>query len=116
MLRNRNRNMLGMLAEGNYVNTPVPPQPAVNQLDAKDERLVDLSETVGQLGAQNDMLNEDNRRLEQKVKDLSERNSELQKRNTELERQHSADSAAYKSGQKLVDEIESALKDRKSSK
>jgi regulator of replication initiation timing len=93
---------------------PVIPTPSA--LDPQNERLLDLSEQVGQLGSQNDMLNEDNRRLEQENADLRKRNQELQERNTRLESEAAAASAGYKSGAALVDEIEQALKNKKGSK
>ena len=113
MLRNRNRN--GNFMAG-YHEPTAQPVPSPSGLDPQNERLLDLSEVVGQLGSQNEMLNEDNRRLEQENEDLRERNGVLQKRNTELERQEAGVTAGYKSGSQLVEEIEAALKARKETK
>lgn len=109
MLRNKNRNRDFMGYE-----PPMPPsQPSVSNLDPKDERLLDLSEMVGQLGGQNDMLNEDNRRLEDENGSLRKDNAILQERNTALQLSDSETRAGYKSGSQLVEEIEEALAEKK---
>jgi uncharacterized protein (DUF3084 family) len=114
MLRNRNRNGYGPSNNfAPYNQPPTPPQSPVSQLDAKDERLVDLSEIVGQLGAQNDLLNEDNRRLEQENESLGRRNKELQERNTELERRDATDAAAFESVDNFINDVKTALKEKK---
>lgn len=111
MLRNRyNPTKMG------YDPGFAPPIAPVSKLDPKDERLIEQSEEIGFLKGQNDLLNEDNRRLEEDNASLRSELKEARERNTELERRDSAASAGYKSGQQLVDEIESALKAKKESK
>lgn len=89
-----------------------PPQ-MPSQLDAKDERLLELSAEVGRLEGQNDLLAEDNGRLEDENRKLQDDNKSLRESNREYERREDQASAGYKSGQQLVDEIEKALKNKK---
>lgn len=112
MLRNKNsrNDFMG------YPEPPVQQVAPVSQLENKDERLLELSEIAGRLDSENKMLNEDNRRLEQENSELRERVQSLNKRNIELERQEAADSAGYKSGSQLVEEIEEALTAKKGTK
>lgn len=105
MLRNRNRNRDFMGYE-----PPMPQhQPAPSSLDSQTERLLDLSETVGQLGGQNDLLNEDNRRLEDENADLKKRNTELSEKVRGYESRAERAEAGYKSGAQLVAEAEEAI-------
>lgn len=117
MLRNRRSRHDFMGMENGYSQQPpMQPLPPVSQLDAQSERLAEQAEDIGWLKGQNDLLNEDNRRLEQTNNDLEKRNADLLERNKALEMQAAAAQAGYKSGSKLVEEIEEALKDRKASK
>lgn len=106
-----------MGSENGYgVVPPMQPLPPKSQLDAQSERLAEQAEDIGWLKGQNDMLNEDNRKLERENQELREKNKTLQERNTRLESQAAADSAGYKSGSELVNEIEEALKAKKGTK
>ena len=99
---NRNRDFMS------YAEPPMPAAPA-NQLDPKDERLIEAHLEIGRLQGSNDLLAEDNGRLEDENRSLRDEIKDIRKRNSELEQREVAASAGYKSGQDLVDEIESAL-------
>lgn len=111
MLRNRNRNR-------DYIGyDPQPSAPAsVSKLDPKDERLLDLSEMVGQLGGQNDLLNEDNQRLETENANLLKEYRTLTERNQELERQDTENDAGHKSVSQFIEELEEAIAHKKANK
>lgn len=117
MLRNRNQDFAGYRHE----YPPMPMQPPVytpprDQLDPKDERLLELSQEVGKLYGVNDLLQEDNVRLEEEVRELRADNKRLKESNRNYESQAERAEAGYKSGQQLVDEIEKALKNKKENK
>lgn len=81
--QNRNRDMMG------YAGEPAPsfkPPQMPSQLDAKDERLLELSAEVGNLAGQNDLLVEDNSRLEdenRKMRDQIKEGTEENKKQRE---------------------------------
>lgn len=110
MLRNRHRQ--DMMA-GGYDPGMQPSQPPVSKLDPKDERLLELSQIVGQLQTECEMLNEDNRRLERDNAELKGSNKILSERNTELETEAAADKAGYTSATDLIEEIREKLKEEK---
>jgi FtsZ-binding cell division protein ZapB len=109
MLRNRRRNNglgydngLDMMP---YNRPPEPPaQP--NLLDNTNERMLDMAETIGLLGKECEMLNEDNKRLEQENQALRENNERL----TNQARESAVDSGAHTAVTELVDELKEALK------
>lgn len=92
------------------------PLPPVSQLDAKEERLLELSQYVGQLEGQNDLLNEDNRRLEEDNRTLSDKNKELYERNRKLESEADQATAGHRAVSEIMDELESELTSRKEKK
>jgi len=113
MLRNRNQDFAGYRQE----YPPIPMQPPVytpprDQLDPKDERLLELSQEVGKLYGVNDLLQEDNVRLEQENVELRRKNSQLEKRNRELEESEAHDTGA----RTLVEAIRVELKNSKAKK
>lgn len=104
--QNRNRDMMGF-------DPPVytPPQ-ADSHLDPKDERLLELSQRLGEVEAIRDLVAEDNGRLEEDNERLRRENKELRERNTRLE----PEASELKGARELVDEIESVLVTKKKEK
>lgn len=99
---NRNRDFMGY-------EEPRMPMPPTNQLDPKDERLIEAHLEIGRLQGANDLLAEDNGRLEDDNRQLREEIKEVRDRNRTLEQRETQAQAGYKSGQQLVDDIEKAL-------
>lgn len=99
---NRNRDFMGY-------EEPRMPMPPANQLDPKDERLIEAHLEIGRLQGANDLLAEDNGRLEDENRQLREEIKEVREKNKQYELGERAAQAGYKSGSQLVDEIESAL-------
>lgn len=105
MRRYANRNRYFMAYE-----EPRQPMPPANQLDPKDERLIEAHLEIGRIQGANDLLAEDNGRLEDENRGLRDEIKDIRKRNSELEQREVAASAGYKSGADLVEEIETALR------
>lgn len=103
---NPNRGMMGL-------EPPIytPPQNA-SQLDPKDERLLELSQRLGEVEAIRDLVTDDNGRLEEDNERLRRENKELRDRNSRLESEESE----RKGAEELVDEIESVLVTKKKEK
>lgn len=101
---NRNRDFM------TYPEPQMQPLTPANQLDPKDERLIEAHMEIGRLQGTNDLLAEDNGRLEDENRSLRDEIKDIRKRNIELENRDAAASAAYKSGSDIVEEIESALR------
>lgn len=114
MLRNRNQDFAGYRQEYPGMSPMQPPiyTPPRDQLDPKDERLLELSQEVGKLYGVNDLLQEDNVRLEQEVKKLHGENKQLERRNRELEESEHNDTGA----RTLVEAIRTELKNSKGKK
>ena len=107
------RGQFGGYDSGMEMMAPTPqPQQRPNQLDPKDERLLELSVAVGALEASNDLITEDNGRLEDENAKLREENKDLRARNTSLEQS----TYRKKGASDLVDEIKEELKTRKVAK
>ncbi len=100
---NRNRDFMA------YREPQMQPLIPANQLDPKDERLIEAHVEIGRLQGVNDLLAEDNGRLEDENRSLCDEIKDIRKRNVELEQREVAAQAGYKSGQDLIDEIEAAL-------
>lgn len=106
MLRNRNQDFAGYRQE----YPPMPMQPPIytpprDQLDPKDERLLELSQEVGKLYGVNDLLQEDNVRLEGEAKELHGKNIQLEKRNRELEENLAINTGAREVAQAVTLEL-----------
>lgn len=86
--------------------------PPRDQLDPKDERLLDLSKEVGRLQGVNDLLQEDNVRLEQEVEQAKKEMSRLRERNAKLEEEATSERAAERSAASVIDEFIEELKNR----
>jgi regulator of replication initiation timing len=110
MLRNqRSRNdFMGM--DNTYREQPMQPLPPKSQLDATSERLAEQAEDIGWLKAQNDLMNEDNRRLEQENKDLKDQVGTLDWRNIELEREKASDKASSDVSSEIIRAVKDSLK------
>lgn len=115
MLRNQNNDFAGFGQEYPGFHPPIQTPPPA-QLDATAERLLELSQRVGTLEGQNDLLNEDNRRLEQENEKYRRENATLEGRNRELEQRESAAQAGFRSASELMDEFEQVLSNRKVTK
>ncbi len=118
MLRNRDQRF-----RQEYPGDFAPMQPPIytppnnaNQLDPKDERLLELSQEVGKLYGVNDLLQEDNVRLENENAEYKRNNAKLEGRNRELESQASADSAGHRAVSEIIDKLESEISKRKITK
>lgn len=115
MLRNRRRNDgigYGYGADMMPYNRPPEPPAQPNLLDSTNERMLDMAETIGLLGKECEMLNEDNKRLEQENQALRENNERL----TNQAREAAVDSGAHQSVVELVDELKEALRAGKGKK
>lgn len=101
---------------GYETQPPMMPALPASQLDAKDERLLELSLEVGRLQGANDLLVEDNGRLEDDNATLRKANVDYSKRIIEFERADAAASAGHKSASDILDEFEQEIKKRKERK
>jgi hypothetical protein len=111
MLRNQNQDFNGYKQEfpGSFEPPVYTPPKMPNQLDPKDERLLELSQEVGKLYGVNDLLQEDNVRLETEVRQLRRENKQLERANRELEESEHNDTGA----RTLVEAIRTELKNSK---
>lgn len=105
--RYRNRDMMAGYPEPSYT-LPTPP----NQLDPKEERLIEAHLEIGRLQSANELIIEDNARLEEENRELKKSNSELKDSNDSYRER----AARERGASDLVDEIESELKNRKTTK
>ena len=114
MLRNRNQDFAGYRQE--YPGMPMQPPvytPPRDQLDPKDERLLELSQEVGKLYGVNDLLQEDNVRLEGEVKELRADNKRLKESNHEYERRENQSEAREDAVGTFIKDVKNQLKEKK---
>ena len=95
---------------------PRPPMPPANQLDPKDERLIEAHLEIGRLQGANDLLAEDNGRLEDENRELKSRNEELEDQQRRDKVRAAKDSATEDSVSTLIDRIERQLQTREEKK
>lgn len=103
-----NRDMMAGSYEPPVYTPPTPP----NTLDPKDERLIEAHLEIGRLQSANELIVEDNARLEEENRELKKTNSELKSSNESYREQ----AARERGASDLVNEIESELKNRKTTK
>lgn len=108
--QNRNRDMMG------YAGEPAPsfkPPQMPSQLDAKDERLLELSAEVGNLAGQNDLLVEDNGRLEDENRKMRDQIKEGTEENKRLGEQLEETRQRMWDAENKVTQLEAKLKEKK---
>ena len=113
MIRNRGENQRFMNPDRmNFAPLEPPIYTPPNQLDPKDERLLEYAQEIGRIYGMNDLFQEDNARLEQENQELRDKNKQLTNRNESLESTESEERGASK----LIKDIERELNNRKITK
>lgn len=107
---NRNRDFMA------YPEPQMQPPTPANQLDPKDERLIEAHMEIGRLQGANDLLAEDNGRLEDENRELKSRNEELEERQSRDDVRAARDAGTEEGVSTLIDRIERQLQAREEKK